>query len=334
MNTTGRALPPSQRALCVLLVNYNTRHLLDECLGKLRQALACAADRAPASRIIVVDNASRDDSLSHLSAHHPDVEVLISTGNVGFGRANNLALTRIDSRFLLLINTDTFLSPESIDVALAHMEQHPRCGIVGVRLVGRQGELQPSCRYFPTPGNMFATRVGAYRWPLASLWGRPVDNMAWDHASERVCDWVPGCFYLVRREVLEQVGLFDPRFFLYFEEVDHCRRTQQAGWTIDYCPRADVIHIGGESARTDGPLNTASRQVEAFQVESCLLYVRKHYGGGGLALHMALESVACTLDTLKSLLRGRWPVLRATLALYRLTWRLLLRTRLGTTPTL
>lgn len=334
MNPSAALMTAPHRTLCVLLVSYNTRHLLDECLSKLHQALS-QAPHAPDTRIIVVDNASRDDSVAHLRAHHPDVLLLTSPRNMGFGRANNLALPQVDSEFLLLINTDAFLAPESIQVALDHMATHPRCGVLGVRLTGRDGVLQPCCRYFPTPANQFAQRVGAYRWPLAGLWGRPVDDMAWDHVSERVCDWVPGCFYLVRREVLQQVGLFDPRFFLYFEEVDHCRRVQAAGWTIDYSPRTAVVHIGGESARSDGPINSTSRQVEALQIESALLYFRKHHGLGGLMLHLGLDGVATGLSVLKAVLRRRgWAVIRDALRLHGLTWRLLWRTRLGTQPTL
>ncbi len=323
-----------RRRLSVLLVSYNTCHLLDECLAKLHQALAQAPDAAD-TRIIAVDNASRDDSVAHLRAHHPEVLLLTSPRNIGFGRANNLALPQVDSEFLLLINTDAFLAPESIRVALDHMAAHPRCGVLGVRLIGRDGTLQPSCRYFPTPANQFAERTGAYRWPLAHLWGRPVDDMAWDHASERRCDWVPGCFYLVRREVLQQVGLFDPRFFLYFEEVDHCRRVQAAGWTIDYSPRTSVVHIGGESARSDGPISSTSRQVEALQIESALLYFRKHHGLGGLVLHLGLDGAAAGLLALKAALRRRsWAAIQHAPRLHALTWRLLWRTRLGTQPTL
>jgi N-acetylglucosaminyl-diphospho-decaprenol L-rhamnosyltransferase len=105
------------------------------------------------------------------------------------------------------------------------MEVNPCCGVLGVKLVGRDGALQPSCRYFPTPWNVFLAKTGLQRlFPGTRL----VDDMTWDHASVRECDWVPGCYYLIRREVIERVGLFDPRYFLYYEEVDHCRRVSCA----------------------------------------------------------------------------------------------------------
>jgi len=99
------------------------------------------------------------------------------------------------------------------------MDSHPQTGILGVKLLGRDGVLQPSCRYFPTPWNLFLTKTG-----LNKLFRniKLVDDMAWSHDAVRDCDWVPGCYYLIRREVIDQVGLFDPRYFLYYEEVDHC----------------------------------------------------------------------------------------------------------------
>ena len=112
--------------------------------------------------------------------------------------------------------------------------------------------------------------------------------MSWDHASVRECDWVPGCYYLVRREVIERVGLFDPRYFLYYEEVDHCRAVRRAGWSVVYYPFTQVVHIGGESAVSAGPLIASSRQISALQIESQMLYFRKQYGLGGLLSALVL----------------------------------------------
>ena len=176
------------------------------------------------------------------------------------------------------------------------MDAHPRCGVLGVKLVGRDGALQPSCRYFPTPWNVFLVNTGFARFfPRTRL----VDNMSWNHASVRECDWVPGCYYLVRREVIERVGLFDPRYFLYYEEVDHCRRVRQADWSVMYYPFTQVVHTGGESAATDGPLTHAGRQISAFQLESEFLYFRKHYGVTGV---LAAAFLATSADVIKAVL--------------------------------
>jgi GT2 family glycosyltransferase len=207
------------------------------------------------------------------------------------------------------------------------MESHPDCGILGVRLVGREGDLQPSCRYFPTPLNVFLSRTGLGRFfPVVKM----VDDMEWDHASVRECDWVPGCYYLIRREVIEQVGLFDPRYFLYYEEVDHCKRAKQAGWKVVYYPHTTVVHIGGESAKSVDELNAASRQVPRLQIESELL----HHGLLGLAWHMFLVTVGDFILALKALLKGRGrAAIKACWEHARVTWALLRETRLASQPT-
>src|SRR6185295_2450780 len=145
----------------------------------------------------------------------------------------NQVLDRVRGRYVLLLNTDAYVEPDALSKTIAYMDAHPRCGVLGVRLVGSDGGLQPSCRYFVTPWKLFLMRAGLSRFfPRTRL----VDDMSWDHASVRACDWVPGCFYLVRKQVIDAVGLFDPRFFLYYEEVDHCRAVKAAGWEVVYCP--------------------------------------------------------------------------------------------------
>lgn len=293
-------MPPTESypPLTILLVNYNTRELLDDCLGRLMQAL----QPWPASPVVVVDNDSSDGSPAHLERHWPQVRLIRSGGNLGFGRANNLAVPLLDTPFLLLLNTDAFVAPDTLSAALARMEALPRCGILGVRLTGRDGLPQPDCRHFPTPWNTFLARAGLGRW----LPGRPIDDPHWHHDAERECDWVPGCFYLIRREVVEQVGLFDPRFFLYYEEVDHCRRTKAAGWQVWFSPCTEVIHLGGESAGKAGEGLTGQRQIAAVEIESALLYFRKHHGWPGVWLHLVLEHLASAALTLKRWL-GRGP---------------------------
>jgi GT2 family glycosyltransferase len=260
--------------ITVLVVNYNTVHLLDRMLEALR--VASANFRL---QIVIVDNASSDGSVKFLQETFPDVEIIESPRNVGFGRANNLAVSRIRGRYVLLLNTDAFVAADTLLKSVDFMEQHPKCGVMGVKLVGEDGMLQPCCRYFPTPWNVFLARTGLARFfPNTRL----VDDMSWGHNSVRECDWVPGCYYFVRREVIDRVGLFDPRYFLYFEEVDHCRAVKNAGWIVSFHPFTEVVHIGGESAKAEGPLTSSGRQISAIQVESELLYFRKHYGGAGL----------------------------------------------------
>ena len=202
----------------VIVVNYNTAHLLHRMWDALQRSRGDLR-----LQIIVVDNASRDDSVAMLRRDFGEAQLIVNETNVGFGRANNQGLALATGRYVLLLNTDAFVAPDTLRKTVAYMDAHAECGVLGVRLVGSDGELQPSCRYFPTPWNTFLARTGLARFfpPV-----RMVDDMSWDHASVRECDWVVGCYYLVRREVIDQVGLFDPRYFLYCEEVDHCRSGQ------------------------------------------------------------------------------------------------------------
>ena len=224
---------------------------------------------------------------------------------MGFGRANNQALTRTRARYVLLLNTDAFVSPDTLTKTVEFMDAHPRCGVLGVKLVGLDGKLQPSCRYFPTPWNAFCTSNKVGIWIRQRFFPRMrlVDDMDWDHASVRACDWVPGCYYMVRREVIERVGLFDPRYFLYFEEVDHCRAVRQAGWSVVYYPFTQVVHIGGESAETEGPLD-AGRQITALHIESQLMYFRKHHGLVGLVAGTFLSVLGNSIVACNNIFRS------------------------------
>jgi N-acetylglucosaminyl-diphospho-decaprenol L-rhamnosyltransferase len=283
--------------LTAIIVNYNTRELLAQCIDALRHGA-----RGLRLQVVIVDNASRDGSAELLRRDFGDCVLLLNSDNVGFGRANNQALAIARGRYLLLLNTDAFVAPDSVRQTMRYLDEHPACALLGARLVGRDGVLQPSCRYFPTPWNEFVARAGLQRFFPRT---RMIDDMSWDHASPRECDWVPGCYYLVRKSVVDQVGLFDPRFFLYYEEVDHCRAVKAAGWKVVYYPHATVVHIGGESAKSDAELTSAGRQISALQIESGLLYHRKHYGRIGLWSNVVLTMLADALLALKWLLRRR-----------------------------
>lgn len=312
--------------LSVIIVNFNTAHLLADSINALERSA-----KRISLQIIVVDNASRDNSVAVLSSMTDRLEVIFNETNIGFGRANNQALPRVRGEYVLLLNTDAFVAPETIERTLEFMRDNPGCGVVGVRLVGRDGSLQPSCRYFPTVTNTCISAAG-----LQSLFsGRDgVDDMAWDHASTRSCDWVPGCYYLVRKNVIDQVGLFDPRYFLYFEEVDHCRAVKRAGWEVMFFPGTAVVHLGGESAKSEGELTATGRQISELQIESEMLYFYKHHGQLGVLATVASTVVGVVVACVKRLVRGARAAdpslhlkhLRKTFSIMRLT-------RFGRVPT-
>jgi len=281
----------------VVLVSYNTEHLLPRCLDQLQSALTGISNE-----IIIVDNASRDNSVQLIRERYPQCRLIINSVNVGFGRANNQALDGISGRYVLLLNTDAFVEFDTIAKTIAYMDANHDCGILGVRLTSGDGGLQPSARYFPTPWNLFVGRIGLQH-ILRNV--RMVDDLKWPHDAIRKCDWVPGCYYLVRKEVIDAVGLFDPRYFLYFEEVDHCYSTRKAGWSVVFYPFTTVIHLGGESAKADGAVSQTGRQVSAIQMESELLYFRKTRGLPGVLLDVMLTVLAISINGLKRLRKLR-----------------------------
>lgn len=309
--------------LDILVVDFNSSHVFREMYEALQSS-------STPFRILVVDNASVANPLAGEINRYPGIYLEVNQKNIGFGRANNQLLPKVQSDYVLLLNTDAFVAPDTLNKTVAYMKANPDCGVLGVRLVGRDGELQPSCRYFPSQFNLFLSRTGLARF-FPSI--RLVDDMAWDHASVRECDWVPGCYYLIRRTVLDQVGLFDPRFFLYYEEVDHCRRVKEAGWKVVYFPDTQVVHIGGESAKSAGKLSDGGRQLSTLQLESELLYFRKHYGLLGLLAHIFFLVLGDLVSAAKHMLRGHFSALAGCWTSQRTAWHLLLATRFATRPT-
>jgi len=312
--------------LTTIVVNYNTANLLDKCINLLRASVSKIS-----MNIVIVDNASTDDSLTLLQRDFSDCKLITNDKNIGFGRANNQCIPYIQGRYVLLLNTDAFVSEETIKKTIAYMDSHKNCGILGVKLLGRDGELQPSCRYFPTPFNIFLQRSGLKKFFKNT---QLVDDMSWDHSSSRQCDWVPGCYYLIRKEVVDKVGLFDPRFFLYYEEVDHCFATKKAGWEVHYCSDTSVVHIGGESAKSDNELTSSGKQIEALQIESELLYFRKNHGRLSVMNNVLLVTIADLLMVLKKIVKGKFnSCLLDPVKHTMMVWSLYFKTNFANNPT-
>lgn len=309
----------------VILVSYNTAEMSKTALQHLYQSKGSFE-----LEVFVIDNASKDNSAQIISAAYPQVTMIANDVNVGFGRANNQALPQLTGEYVLLLNTDAFIEPDAIQKSLDYMQQNPKTGILGAKLIGRDGELQPSCRYFPTPWNLFLLVTGYYKYfPNAKM----VDDLDWDHNSARQCDWVPGCYYLIRKAAIDQAGLFDPRYFLYYEEVDHCYATKQAGWDVVYFPGTTVVHIGGESAKNQGQIKKSSRQIEELQVESELLYFRKNHGLMGVLQDVGLHTLADVINITKNILKLNFDRVSAAFSHIVLNFRMLWKTRMGKIPT-
>ncbi len=261
--------------LSIVIVSFNTRDLLRECLASLD-----ANSRGMSKEVFVIDNVSRDDSAGMVEREFPWVTLIRSKVNLGFAGANNAAFRLATGRYIVLLNPDAFLKVGALQRAAEHMEADPRIGIGGARLIGRDGSWQPSARLFPSPLNEFLTLSGlSGRHPSSRFFGR--FDRTWANPEEGAdADWVPGAFCMVRRDALETVGYFDESFFLYYEEVDLCRRFKKAGYRVRYWPDVVVVHYGGESSKTvkELRLSSSGSQLCAWRMRSAFLYYRKHHG--------------------------------------------------------
>ena len=261
--------------LSVFIVTYNSSPLLRSCLDSL-QAQTLAGN----FEVIVVDNASRDDTIAIIRAEYPEVNLMASETNLGFGNANNKALTLAQGRYVVLLNPDAQLLPDTLARALQHMEDNADAGMGGGLLQDTQGAWQPSARLFPSLLNDSLTLSGlANRYPASRFFGR-FDRSWADPLTMTPVDWVPGAFAILRRSLVEQIGLFDPRFFLYYEEVDLCRRIYQAGFKVYYWPDLVITHVGGASSETVDELafSSSGKQLTLWRMQSQLLYYRKWHG--------------------------------------------------------
>lgn len=259
----------------IIVVSFNTRDLLRDCLRTVQRYAGGLSVET-----IVVDNVSRDGSADMVAAEFPDAVLIRSMVNLGFAAANNRAFEVARGRYLVLLNSDAFLRPGALERSVAYMDADPRIGLGGARLVGRDDSWQPSARMFPSPVLELVTISGlAAKYPQSRVFGR-LDRTWADQSAAAEVDWVPGAYSIIRREALDSAGSFDEKFYLYYEEVDLCRRIQAAGYSIWYWPDVVVEHWGGESSKTVTRLSVSSsgRQLTLWRMRSELIFYRKHHG--------------------------------------------------------
>ena len=269
-------------AVSAIVVSYNTRELLSACLRSLLEECA-RLPQGTRAEIVVVDNASHDGSADMVDrefAQTPAPVRLIRSGvNLGFGAANNIGMQAARGRYLVLLNSDAFFHPGALGRALQHMDGETGAGAGGAYLIGRDGEMQFSGRMFHTVLRDAFVLTGLARTCSNSRLFAALDRTWADLGETAEVDWITGAFMILRREALARTGLFDPRFFLYYEEVDLCRRLQQAGFRVMYWPDVVVTHLGGESSRQVGlAFSERGAQVALWRMRSTLLYYRKHHG--------------------------------------------------------
>ncbi len=264
----------------VIIVSWNARDYLMECLDSL------VKEKPPyAMEIIVVDNASSDGSPDWVQSRYPQARLIRNQANLGFAKANNIGIAQSAGKYLCLVNSDVKVFKGCIEALIEYCERHGEVGVAGPRLIGRDGKLQRSCRGFPSLWNTFCRALALDTlFPKARLF-TTYSLTHWPQENLKEVDILSGCFWLVRREALDGVGLLDESFFMYGEDMDWCRRFWDAGWKLVYLPAAGAQHYGGASS-SNAPLR--------FHVEmnkADLRYWKKHHSPIAVGFYLILNSL-------------------------------------------
>ncbi len=229
----------------IVIVSYNTRRFLRACLASISRHYPGLLPR-----VTVVDNASSDGTVEAVETEFPGVRLIVNAANLGYARAVNQGIKASDTPYVLVLNPDIEVGAGSVESMLRFMEEHPDAGIAGARLVYPDGTLQPSCRTFYTLPVVLLRRTFLGKLFPNARAVREHLMLDWDHATNRVVDWVTGASMMVRKEAFERVGGMDERFFLYLEDVDWCSRMAKHGYKVYYVADAEMKHhLRRESAK-------------------------------------------------------------------------------------
>ena len=283
--------------LSVIIVNYNVKYYLDQCISSVLRAFevmkkASSSDSSvneEVAEIIVVDNHSADGSVDYLEKRYPQmlypmVRFVRSAHNLGFARANNIAIRQSRGEYVLLLNPDTIVGEDTLKASVDFMDAHGDAGAVGVRMLGAQGRrAMESRRGLPTPMVSFFKMLGfCNRWPHHRLFGKYyMGYLPWDEPCQ--IEVVSGAYCMLRRKALDEVGLLDEDFFMYGEDIDLSYRVLKGGYHNYYLP-VDILHYKGESTQ-----KSSFRYVHVFY-EAMLIFFRKHYSGMTFLLSLPIKT--------------------------------------------
>ncbi len=258
--------------LSIVILNYKSKGLLKQCLRGV------VGSQWPfRHEVIVIDNDSQDGSFEMVREQFPSVKVLASP-NVGFAAGVNQGLRIASGEFVLLLNPDVAIFEPAVIKLRDYMLAHPKVGVAAPRLINPDGSTQDSCYRFPNIWTPLLRRSPLGRIP----WGRKILQKYllhdWSHDQNGPVGWVLGASMFFRRAALEQIGLFDERFFLYFEDVDMCRRFWQAGWEVHYVAEAEFVHYHRRLSAEYSGLQGIFAYPTRLHIQSAIKYFAKYLG--------------------------------------------------------
>jgi hypothetical protein len=256
--------------LSIIVVNYNTKEFLKNCLKSVFQKM-----KDIRFEIWVIDNASTDGSLEMLREEFPKVKIITNKENIGFARANNQAIKKARGRYVFLLNPDTIILDENFKMLIQFMEEHPEAGACGPLVLNKDGTMQRQCkRGLTTFWNSFTYYSGLWRlFPKNKWWRKNFGGyFLLDKPDDKICeiDNLSGAAMMVRKETIEKVGLMCEDYIMYWDDVDWCFRIKKAGWKIYYVPFTKMIHYGGAG----GAQLHAFKNLWYFHRGACLFYKR------------------------------------------------------------
>jgi hypothetical protein len=259
--------------LSIIILCWNDRKVMGDCLQSIYSNTGFTE-----FEVIVPDNGSTDGSVEFIRASYPQVQVIENGRNLRFAKANNVGIRASRGEYVLILNPDTVIHDHTLDQMIAIADRHPEAGAFGCRVLNADGSYQLSARPFASFKSEWITAL-YMRWlGRVNEWFTSDSYPGWSGTMQRPVDWISGCFILVRSDVLNSIGGFDEQFFYYYEDMDLCRRIQQAGYPILYVPDATITHLGGQSTKarfTPLPFILDS-QVTRY------LYYYKYYGRCGV----------------------------------------------------
>lgn len=268
--------------LSIIIVNYNVKRLLRYCLQSLRLAIN---NQQSTIEIFVVDNASSDGSVEMVRQEFPEVKVIASGENLGFARANNLAIKESLGRYLLFLNPDTTVPKKTLPEIIRLMDENPEVGVATCFIELASGGMDSDChRGFPTPWASFCFFSKLEKiFPRSKLFGQY--HQTWkDLGRAHEIDACCGAFTLVRRQAMNEVGIWDEDFFFYGEDLDWCYRFKEKGWKVMFYPRVKIVHHKGASSgvkKSSQDVTTATteskRRVLKASTKAMRIFYSKHY---------------------------------------------------------
>ncbi len=267
--------------ISIIIVNYNVKDFLAQCLHSIRQA-----KKKFSLEIFVVDNNSEDNSIEYLEPLFPEVKFIQSGANLGFGRANNIAIKLVSGKYTLILNPDTILSEDTLEKMFNYMNSHVEVGIAGCKVLNEDGTFQLACRRsFPTPWVSFTKLFGLQKlFPKSKIFARYNLTFLSENESYYV-DAVIGAFMFCKTSLLKSLSGFDESYFMYGEDLDLCRQAQLAGEKISYYCETTILHFKGESTRRSS-IDELKHFYEAMDI-----FARKYFSNSKTFLFLLRISI-------------------------------------------